>query len=78
MKICDFQTGVGRLQRNTKQLKDKWHDTKVHWKDKAAAEFEKTYLQPLIPNVKLALAAIHELSEIVTEAEKELGDRTGE
>ncbi len=75
MGICDFQTGVGRLQRETKKLRDKWLDTKVHWNDKASAEFEQKYLQPLIPNLKLGLAAIHEFSEIVEDAEKALGDR---
>lgn len=74
MKICDFQTGVGLLQRDTKKLKDKWMDTKVHWKDKTSIEFEQKYLQPLMPNLKLALAAVYELAEIVDEAEKELGD----
>ncbi len=74
MKICDFQTGIGRLQRDTKKLKDKWHETKVHWKDKSSVEFEQQYLQPLMPNVKLGLAAVYELAEIMDEAEKELGD----
>lgn len=75
MRLCDFQTGIGRLQRETKRLKDKWRETKVHWNDKAAKQFEEKYLEPLIPNIKLTLAAVHELAEIVEEAEKECGDK---
>lgn len=75
-KVCDFQTGVGRLQRETKKLKDKWLETKPHWRDKAAKDFEGKYLEPLIPNLKLALAAIHELAEVIDDAENELGDNS--
>ena len=79
MKICDFQTGAGRLQRDTKKLKDKWLDTKTHWQDKTSAEFEQKYLAPLLPNLKLALGAVYELAETVDEAQQELGDeRSGE
>jgi len=78
MRVCDFQTGIGRLQRDTKRLKDKWLETKVHWKDKTSVEFEREFLQPLMPGIKLGLAAVYELAEIVDEAEKELGDGQGD
>ena len=63
------------MQRETKRLKDKWRETKVHWQDGAAKKFEEKYLEPLIPSIKLTLAAVHELSEIVADAEKECGDK---
>ena len=74
MKISDLQSGVGQLQRETKRLRDAWLETKQHWRDAASREFEEKYLQPLIPNIKLALAAVHELAEVVEKAERELGD----
>jgi len=74
MRVCDFQTSIGQLQRQTKQLRDKWSETKVQWKDKAARDFEQKYLDPLIPNLKLTLAAVYELAECVEDAEKECGD----
>ena len=77
MKNCDFQTGAGRLQRDTKKLKDKWMDTKTHWQDKTSAEFEQKYLAPLLLNLKLALAAVYELSDTMDEAQRELGDERG-
>ena len=75
MRLCDFQTGIGRLQRETKELRDKWQETKTHWDDKASREFEKKYLDPLIPNLKLTLAAIYEIAECVEEAQTACGDQ---
>ena len=74
MGICDLQTPIGRVQKETKRLNDAWQQTKVHWKDKASREFEETYLQPLIPTLQLTLAAVYELAEVVDEAEKACAD----
>jgi hypothetical protein len=59
MKICDLQSGSGQLQRETKRIRDAWQQAKKSWQDGASKEFEDKYLQPLIPNIKLALAAVH-------------------
>jgi hypothetical protein len=75
MKICDLQTSVGRLQKETKRLREHWEQTRQHWQDKAASDFEEKYLAPLIPTLKLTLAAIHEFSEVIEEAEKQCGDQ---
>ncbi len=40
MSICDLSSSVGRLQRATKELRDKWQETRLHWNDQTAAEFE--------------------------------------
>ena len=74
MKVCDFQTSVGRLQKETKRLKDKWLQTKEFWKDQAANDFEQKYLNPLLPTLQMTLAAAYELAEVVEDAEKECGD----
>lgn len=72
--ICDLQTGVGRLQKETKRLREHWERTKESWKDQAAQDFEMKYLAPLIPNLQLTMAAVHELQEIIDRAEAECGD----
>ena len=72
--ICDLQTHTGRLQKETKRLRDRWEETKKSWQDKAADDFERLYLAPLIPNLQLTLAAVNELREIVERAEAECGD----
>jgi uncharacterized protein YukE len=78
MKHCDLATGTGRIQRAAAKLKDRWQDTQAHWNDQARRDFEKNYLQPLAPQITLALAAIHELSEILKQAERDLEDEQRE
>jgi hypothetical protein len=74
MRICDLHSSIGRLQRETKQLQEKWAQTKQQWRDHTCQEFETKYLEPLLPNLKLTIAATYELAEILNNAEKELGD----
>ena len=74
MKICDLQTHVGRLQKETKRLRDHWEQAKTDWQDKAAKEFEEKYLAPLIPTLQHSLAAVYELAEVIEEAERQCGD----
>ena len=76
MRICDLQTGINRLQRETRTLQERWTQTKESWKDQRCREFEETYLEPLLPTLKLTLAAIHELQELVQSLEQECGDQS--
>jgi uncharacterized protein YukE len=74
MKHCDLATGTGRIQRAAARLKDRWNATQDHWNDQARRDFQKNYLQPLAPQLTLVLAAIHELNEILQQAERDLED----
>ena len=76
MPNWDLQSGVGRLQRETKHLADRWQETKQDWDDQASRQFEEKYLAPLLPQVKLTLAAVHQLIEVMGEAEKECGSES--
>lgn len=73
-EVCDLQTGIGRLQRDTKRLIDSWEEAKLRWDDKVSSEFEEKYLQPLLPLLQSSLAAVYEFQELVLAAEKECGD----
>lgn len=74
MRICDLTSGMSGLQRETKTLQEQWVATKIHWQDDASREFEKVYLEPLLPNLRLALGALHEFSDSVQKAEAECRD----
>jgi hypothetical protein len=76
MRHCDLATGLGRLNRAAAKLKERWQETKSHWNDKASRDFEKNFLQQLPPQLNLAVAAVHELADLLAEAERELEDRT--
>jgi hypothetical protein len=75
MNICDLQTHLGRLQKETKRLRDHWEQTKQSWQDKAAKDFEEKYLAPLIPTLQHTMAAVYELAEVIEEAEQQCGDQ---
>jgi hypothetical protein len=75
MSICDLITGAKRLQKASKILKERWGQTKEHWRDATAEQFEEQYLRPLGEKVQLALGAVDRLSEVLQRAEKELQDR---
>lgn len=78
MRHCDLATGTSRIQRAASKLKDRWNDAKEHWNDQARYDFEKNYLQQLAPQITLTLAAIHELTEVLQKAEKDLEDEQRE
>ena len=70
----DLITPSTRLQRATKKLQDQWLETKQQWDDNVAERFQDRYLQPIVPQMQLALAAIHDLSEVLNQAFAETRD----
>jgi len=78
MKICDLHTGTIRLSRVSKKLGDQWRETMDHWNDPNREDFDKTYIQPLGPQVTMLVAAIHRLHDVFAQAERELGDKDRE
>ncbi|MDX1945441.1 MAG: hypothetical protein SFU86_08530 [Pirellulaceae bacterium] len=78
MKICDLETGLGKLAQATSHLKERWQATQEHWRDDAARQFEKTHLGPLPARLQLLVAAAQRLSEVLREAERECSDRGDE
>lgn len=61
----DFNTPSTRLQRATKKLQDQWLETKEAWGDNVSERFKDRYLDPIVPQMQLALSAIHELVEVM-------------
>lgn len=75
MNLCDLVSGVSRISRATKQLREVWAETKESWDDGVSREFEEKYLNPLIPHLRLTTTAIHEMSEVLREAQTACDDR---
>ena len=78
MKICDLNTGLIRLSRAAKNLRDQWSETVDHWKDANREDFDTKYIQPLGPQVTMLVSAIHRLNDVFEQAERELGDKDRE
>jgi len=74
MNICDLSSSVTRLQRATKELRDKWQETRLHWNDQTAAEFEAKHLDAIVPQLRLLAADLSELRETYAKAEKACTD----
>ena len=60
-----------RLSTVTKQLLIQWDQTKEHWKDAKAAEFETKYLDELRQGVDRAVMVIEQLDKIITKVKKD-------
>ena len=75
MRICDLQSGAGRLRRAARTLNEKWENTKEHWHDQTSREFEEKFLRPILPEVTMALSSVHRLNELLEQAERDCEDR---
>ncbi len=52
-----------RLLTLSKQLSIRWNETREHWQDAKAAEFEKRYLDELFNRVNVTAASIETLDQ---------------
>ena len=73
--ICDLDSGVSRLQKSVRRINERWAATKEYWNDQVSREFEEEFLQPIVPRIKLTLAAVHTMAELFHDAESECEDR---
>jgi hypothetical protein len=54
-----------RLVGVTKELKLKWDETKVYWRDAKSREFEHRYIQELLAHVDRTVTVIEKLDELL-------------
>lgn len=74
MKICDLYTGVIRLSRAAKDLREQWNVASDYWRDQNHDDFEAQFLQPLAPQLTLLTAAVNRLQGVLEQAERDLTD----
>lgn len=75
MRICDLNSGMGRLSQAFSDLKERWAEAKTNWRDDASRQFEQTHLQPIPARLQQLVAAVHRLSDVLEKAEPECEDR---
>ena len=71
----ELNSSVTRLQKAARRLSERWAETKEVWNDKMSREFEEEFLWPIAPHLKLSIASIHELSEVLDHSGRECDDR---
>lgn len=60
-----------RLTALTKQLAVRWQETREHWQDTKATEFEKRYLEELFSRVNTAAAGIEDLDKVLAKLRRD-------
>ena len=55
-----------RLVAITKELSNRWDETKNYWRDAKAQEFEQRYMAELFANVDKTITVMDKLNELVT------------
>jgi hypothetical protein len=71
MRQCDLATGAGRIRHAMENLQAAWTEASEQWNDAVSRHFEKNHLEPMVPNVKLALDAIARMSLLMDEVERD-------
>lgn len=70
----NLQAGVGRLREAWEKLTVRWTDTRDHWQDANAREFEERDLAHIADELGRVLPIISHMSQIIGAAERELSD----
>ncbi|MGA2242683.1 MAG: hypothetical protein ABSH11_11720 [Verrucomicrobiota bacterium] len=55
-----------RLVAITKELSNRWDETKNYWRDAKAQEFEQRYMLELFANVDKTVTVMEKLHELLT------------
>lgn len=71
MSVHSQRNQLGAL---TKQLMAQWSESKSHWRDAKAAEFEKRYLGDLVDNINASMVVLDKLDETLKKIRKDCGE----
>ena len=71
MRKCDLVTGAGRIRHALKTLEVVWHESSDQWNDAVSRRFRERHLDPMIPDIKLALDAISRMHVLMDEVQRD-------
>jgi hypothetical protein len=60
-----------RLTALTKELSNRWQDTKTQWGDAKSQEFEQRYMLELFANVDKTITVMDKLNELLNKIRKD-------
>jgi hypothetical protein len=60
-----------RLVAITKELSNRWDETKNYWRDAKSQEFEQRYMSELFANVDKTITVMDKLNELVTKVKND-------
>jgi len=74
MHIADLNTGIAKLVEATELLQEAWQETKQYWRDESSRNMEENHLQPIYPNVKIAIDAANRMTDVLARVQRECED----
>ena len=60
-----------RLVAVTKELSNRWDETKNYWRDAKSQEFEQRYMTELFANVDKTVTVMDKLNELLTKVKND-------
>jgi hypothetical protein len=60
-----------RLVAITKELSNRWDETKNYWRDAKSQEFEQRYMSELFANVDKTVTVMDKLNELLTKVKND-------
>jgi len=61
----------GMLAKAMKDLGGRWRETKMNWDDAQSEAFEKTYLETLEADMRVAMNAMDHLAVVLSQIERD-------
>ncbi|MDA0659631.1 MAG: hypothetical protein O2931_06380 [Planctomycetota bacterium] len=74
MRTSQLNDAIGRLERATHRLREAWIDTRKAWDDTVAEDFEVRHLEPILPQCRYTVNAIHQLMNTFDKVERACSD----
>jgi hypothetical protein len=71
MRRSDLSTGAGRIRYALEHLETVWNESSAEWNDVVSRNFQEYHLEPMLPQIKLALDAISRMSLLINEVERD-------
>jgi hypothetical protein len=71
MRKCDLYTGAGRIYDAMEHLQIVWQEISEQWNDSVSRRFREQHLDPMLPDVKLALDSIGRLNALMDEVQRD-------
>lgn len=65
MRVGNLQSGSSQLQEAFEKLMAAWDQTRDHWSDERARQFEEEHLRPIAEELNLLVPGIGTMSQVI-------------
>ena len=72
MQNPDLHAGAAQIRKGLELVQETWEEAADQWNDVVSAKFREQYLEPLVPEIKLALDTISRMQLLLNEVQRDL------